>query len=40
MRALAPMLPDFFADGPLWLGDDGRGVGEIGQSVRVGLSQR
>lgn len=30
---------DLCRDGSLWLGDDGYSAGEIGQSVRVGLSQ-
>ena len=30
---------DLCAPGPLWLGDDGRGLGEIGVSVRIGITK-
>jgi DNA-3-methyladenine glycosylase len=30
---------DLCKEGPLWLGSDGRAVGEIGQSKRIGISQ-
>lgn len=30
---------DLFAPGPLWIGSDGSGVGEIGQSVRIGITK-
>ncbi len=30
---------DLCSEGPLWLGDDGRVVGEIGDSVRIGITK-